>query len=683
MQSERAILCGNVTDGRLPFDGAEPVRLRLWGPHQNITLAFDDIRHYMVSDIPPRFNDLLEIATYVYCADQAVTRGGDGVDNLGKNWRRRFYFRIPVRDLSFWRSPKVCDQLCETLGFLSEDDYSFEFCEQVRGPTIQHYLKFAEDNTPLGQPEDVVLFSGGLDSLGGAVQEAVIDKRKAALVTHRATDKLSRRHRHLRELLAEHCLEAPPIHIPVSINKDKVLGREYTQRTRSFLYAALAATIARMFGLSRIKFYENGVVSFNLPPSAQVVGARATRTTHPQVINGFAALLSAAAGKRFSVETPFLWLTKAEVVKLIAGAGCSELIKYTTSCTHTWEITNLQTHCGDCSQCIDRRFAVLAAGLEAHDPKEAYKVDLLVDERAEGAARTMLAAYAETASQVARMSPVEFFARYGEASRVLRHVDGSADSAGLKLYELHKRHAQQVTDVIKAAIARHASDILQRTLPPTCLLRLVCDSTVPGAPAACAAAPSGELAREAEGPLGDHVFRREGAAWRVRFAGGKAFILLPSRGTAYLHFLLTHARRAFPVVDIVLAVAKQPAKYALGDAGEVADRDALSAYRAKYQELQEEIEEARKNNDPGQEDNARQELEALAEQVRAAKGVGGRLRKAADDRDRVRKAFRAGLRRACEEIAKYDRRLAEHLSARVKCGWNPCYDPGEEIDWET
>ena len=47
------------------------------------------------------------------------------------------------------------------------------------------------------------------------------------------------------------------------------------------------AVTARLFGLDRITFFENGIVSLNLPPLAQVVGARATRTTHPQVLGRF------------------------------------------------------------------------------------------------------------------------------------------------------------------------------------------------------------------------------------------------------------------------------------------------------------------------------------------------------------------------------------------------------------
>jgi len=68
------------------------------------------------------------------------------------------------------------------------------------------------------------------------------------------------------EDLGRHCAKKP-FHVPVWINKEKALGREFTQRTRSFLYASLAAVVARIFDLWRIRFYENGVVSINLPIS--------------------------------------------------------------------------------------------------------------------------------------------------------------------------------------------------------------------------------------------------------------------------------------------------------------------------------------------------------------------------------------------------------------------------------
>ena len=127
-----------------------------------------------------------QVATYVYCADQAVTRGGSDVEGAGENWRRKLYFRIPVRNPDLWNGPAVLGLLQETLSFVSEDEYYLEFEGLKDGPTLQQYLKFSEDASALVPREEVVLFSGGVDSLGGAVDEAVVHGRKVAtLIRHR------------------------------------------------------------------------------------------------------------------------------------------------------------------------------------------------------------------------------------------------------------------------------------------------------------------------------------------------------------------------------------------------------------------------------------------------------------------------------------------------------------------
>jgi hypothetical protein len=320
----------------------------------------------------------------------------------------------------------------------------------------------------------VLLFSGGLDSLGGAVQEAVAGKRSVALVSHRSAPKIASRQKTLLEDLQRHCPAKKLFHVPVWVNKDKPLGKEYTQRTRSFLYASLAAVVARIFGLPRIRFYENGVVSINLPISPQVVGGRATRTTHPQVLNGFADLFSAIFEQPFAVENPFSWMTKTQVLRSIRDAGCGDLIKNTVSCTHVWEMTTLKTHCGVCSQCIDRRFATLSAGCpDSEDPEEMYDVDLLRGERAAGESRTMLESYVGAARRVKNMSDATFFTEFGEVHRVTRHVRGmKVDDAAGRILDLYRRHATEVCEAIAKGTRDHAQDISDGKVPSTCLLIL-------------------------------------------------------------------------------------------------------------------------------------------------------------------------------------------------------------------
>ena len=83
----------------------------------------------------------------------------------------------------------------------------------------------------------------------------------------------------------------------------------------------------------------------------------------------------------FVVETPFLWKTKTDIIQSIKKAGQTELIKHTVSCSHVFAMTKLHTHCGCCSQCIDRRLAIFAAEGVEYDPDEMYKVDIFKGER--------------------------------------------------------------------------------------------------------------------------------------------------------------------------------------------------------------------------------------------------------------------------------------------------------------
>ena len=103
-----------------------PVRLRLWDD-ANVNLRIEDVREAMYHPVPPAFLDLLDVAAYVYAADQAVGRGGSGVTDYGACWRRDFVFRVPVRDPDLWRSPEVYTPLVSVLSFLTDDEYLLDF----------------------------------------------------------------------------------------------------------------------------------------------------------------------------------------------------------------------------------------------------------------------------------------------------------------------------------------------------------------------------------------------------------------------------------------------------------------------------------------------------------------------------------------------------------------------------
>jgi hypothetical protein len=250
--------------------------------------------------------------------------------------------------------------------------------------------------------------------------------------------------------------------------------------------------VARLFGSRRVRFYENGVTSLHVPIAANVLGSRATRTTHPRMLKGLSALFSALLAGPVFVENPFIWRTKRDVVHSIAENNCAQFIKHAVSCTRVRQRTTMHPHCGVCSQCIERRFAILSAGLEVHDPAEMYEVDLLVGERERGDERTMAEAYVRTATRIEQMTEAAFFESFGELFRAVNYLDEPSAAAGRKLLDLHKRHAANVCEVIDRAIGEHASALRLDQLPESCLVRLAL-------PRAGKAAREQSLARAARG----------------------------------------------------------------------------------------------------------------------------------------------------------------------------------------
>ena len=216
------------------------------------------------------------------------------------------------------------------------------------------------------------------------------------------------------------------------------------------------------------------MVSFNLPIAGQVVGTRATRTTHPRVLHDMARFFSALLGGEIEVDNPFVWKTKTDVAKLIAASGHVDLLRHSVSCSRVHSMTKLHTHCGTCSQCLDRRFATLAAGLADDDPAEMYGVDLLTGERRDGEERTMAEAFVRRALEYRRLSNIGFLGQCaGEVSRAAFCISGmTTDAVTKSVFELYRRHGDAVHSALTIGVRAHAEQLVGGTLPPNCIVRM-------------------------------------------------------------------------------------------------------------------------------------------------------------------------------------------------------------------
>lgn len=475
MKSQRLVLCSGVADPTPRSDDAKVIALDSLGPHPNVNIQLQDVSRVLLQSITPRLTDLIEIASYVFSADTAISRGEGWTErNSIESWSRSFRFVIPVRDHVFWSRRDVHHALVGALGYLSDDRFEFEFTELTKERPIQEYLRLGDNwDEWLHKVDRVVMFSGGLDSLAGAAEIAAHGE-DLVLVSHRSITTVSGRQRELFVELRKTFPQIKMLHVPVWINKSEKLRRdESTQRTRSFLFSALGTVIANSIGAQRVTFFENGVVSLNLPVADEVVRARASRTTNPLALKLLSELVSLVTDRNILVDNPFVFCTKTDVVRKIVGSGAAPLIAKTRSCHQTMFQSRSQSHCGRCSQCIDRRIAVLAAGQEHFDPENDYETDVFTGQRSDRRDVNMAVDYVRHVNELRLMDDDSFAARFNvELSRAVRPFhDRSA--AALEFARMHIRHGKTVWPVIVQQISSNAEAITNGDLPSSCLLALV------------------------------------------------------------------------------------------------------------------------------------------------------------------------------------------------------------------
>jgi Queuosine biosynthesis protein QueC len=156
-----------------------------------------------------------------------------------------------------------------------------------------------------------------------------------------------------------------------------------------------------------VRFFENGVVSLNLPIAQEALRSRASRTTHPLALHLLSSLCSAIVEANFAVDNPFLFKTKTEVVASLARHQAAHLIGSTCSCSHSMFQTKTQRHCGGCTQCIDRRFATLAAQVQSFDLSKDYVSDVFIGPRKDQLEKAIAIDYVRHGLELAQKSENE------------------------------------------------------------------------------------------------------------------------------------------------------------------------------------------------------------------------------------------------------------------------------------
>ncbi|MCC6394010.1 MAG: hypothetical protein IT167_25660 [Bryobacterales bacterium] len=173
-------------------------------------------------------------------------------------------------------------------------------------------------------------------------------------------------------------------------------------------------------------------------------------------------------------------------------------------------------------------------------------------------------------------------------------------------------------------------------------------------------------AAQAQGKEPNYLFRKQGQGWRLVFEG-REIIVQDAKGMDYIAELLRHAGSPVLAAELFAGVSGAQG-LPVGSAGEVLDSAAMTSYRARAADLQSRVAEAEKNNDPIRKERLQTEMEKLTDEILAARGLGGRLRKSRDDREKFRKSVFIAIGRSIKLIRKHLPSLADHLGRHIETG---------------
>lgn len=317
--------------------------------------------------VSQRAYDFLSIAMAVMAADEFVSRRDTATDGFARD----LSLKIAVADPVSWS--QQADNLAKTLGFLTGDNWQIEFIGGGKTAPSQQQKRRMRTRIYASRCNLVCLFSGGLDSLIGAVDVIQNPNIKPLLVSRSATGDNSYQKRLLEKLPTTDAFR-----INDAPRKAKLVPwqKEGTTRSRSLLFIALAACCAdaisefRSISSTKLLIPENGVIAINPPLTHRRIGAASTRTAHPHYLEGIRRCFN-VMGIKADIENPFALMTKGEMIlNSQHRALLDPLVSKTVSCG---KYKRKGQQCGRCLPCLIRRSANHAAGIS--EPQGTYDAD--------------------------------------------------------------------------------------------------------------------------------------------------------------------------------------------------------------------------------------------------------------------------------------------------------------------
>ena len=309
-----------------------------------------DLAQLLAAPRPPgaAAQGFLLLALGIWAADKLLDRR-----QAADAWTRQIVLHLPAPDA--WRP--LTPDLTRLLNFLTGDYWDL----QLRPARIDLGFQCAWPHP--WRPGAVGLFSGGLDSLVGAIDRLEAGQ-SLVLVSHYDFGQLASVQQGLAAALTAHYGPEMVQHLGIRVQFPE--APELTLRSRSLLYLALGAATAAAFGDGTLLIVpENGWVSLNPPLTLNRLGAYSTRTTHPHFLAQINSLWQ-RAGLNQPLDNPYQNQTKGEMLLQCRNPGLlKELFARTVSCSRPvvsrWQRRPAGS-CGYCYPCLMRRAALHRLG---------------------------------------------------------------------------------------------------------------------------------------------------------------------------------------------------------------------------------------------------------------------------------------------------------------------------------
>ena len=312
--------------------------------------------------------DIFLIGCFVYGIDILLPRKSFSVNG----WSREIEVEFPVELLDLFNGGK--NELEQLLSFLTGDYWQISFIQ--RDVTLLFVnTKKVYSNDYRKSHKRISLFSGGLDSLVGVIDQLSSSKDKIVLVSHydAAFKGAKSDQDKIHKILSRKYSHYHFIQTRVDLSNSDVNGNERENepslRSRSFLFLCQAIFVAHSIGNgTEVLIPENGTISLNHPLTPSRRSSCSTRTAHPYYIAKVIDFIS-KLGLNHLIRNEYEMKTKGEMLE-----NCHDkdmliaTYQYSCSCAKRghkvyWDVRTAP-QCGLCMPCIYRRVSLHQIGLD-------------------------------------------------------------------------------------------------------------------------------------------------------------------------------------------------------------------------------------------------------------------------------------------------------------------------------